>query len=111
MHFLKAVRKQSWHLGDTCFSQDSCEIQMYRGSIESQGDDLQTELLASFTDSLYSGIQELGRATVGIQIDDVIPLLLPPHLIHQHARKTFQGLKQKGEEIRKQTNSHLRKNC
>lgn len=58
-----------------------------------------TEAPTSLTDGLHGGVQEAGGAPVGIQVDDVIALLLPSHLIHQHAgereRETKNKLKNK----------------
>ncbi len=45
------------------------------------------KLPTSLADSLHSCIQEGSRAAVGIQIDYIITLLLPSHLIHQHTGK------------------------
>ena len=42
-------------------------------------------LHTSLADSLHGGVQERGGASVGVNVDDVIGLLLPTHLIHQHA--------------------------
>lgn len=42
----------------------------------------------SLADGLHCSIQEAGGAAVRVQVDDIVALLLPSHLVHQHTGDT-----------------------